>query len=333
MKVLFVFRGKSDASSVPFIGEQLASLQQQGVETLSYALPGRGLSTYFTAIPRLRKCIQTTRPDLIHAHYALCGLTALLCFSRKPVVVSMMGSDILGEYTGVNKISVRSRIVMRLALLVQWLAKGVIAKSENIKQKLRFPAKSIVLPNGVDLSRFCPGNREASRQRLGLQPGKQYILSLSNPAHAWKNPGWTREALRHLNNDRVEFLSPYPVGREEVVHYLNAADVFVQTSFMEGSSNVLKEAMACNCPVVATAVGDSAWVTGDTEGCFLTGFSLPQFTKALQQALDFAETRGRTRGRDRILLLGLDQQTIARKLKAYYTEILGNTDTTLLNHK
>lgn len=333
MKVLFIIRGKKGTTGVPFIVSQMQSLTDSGVETDVYRLYGNGLLIYFTQALSLRRHIQNNHYDILHAHYGLCGLTALLACTGKPLVVSMMGSDVLGEYTGVNKISARSRILMLLALIVQWLANGVIAKSENIRQKLRFPSKSIVLPNGVDLDRFSPGNREAYRQRLGLQPGKQYILSLSNPAHAWKNPGWTREALRHLNNDRVEFLSPYPVGREEVVHYLNAADVFVQTSFMEGSSNVLKEAMACNCPLVATAVGDSAWVTGDTEGCFLTDFSLPQFTKALQQALDFAATHGRTRGRDRILLLGLDQQSIARKLKAYYTEILGNTDTTLLNHK
>ncbi len=322
MKVLFVFRGKSDASLVPFIGEQLASLQQEGVETLSYALPGRGLSTYFTAIPGLRKCIQTTRPDLIHAHYALCGLTALLAGTGKPVVVSMMGSDVLGEFIRSDQTSLRSKVVVALGWFVQFFADRLIAKSPNIFTKLLIKRKARIIPNGVDLDFFRPSPKEQAKASLGLDSAKYHVLVLANPAHPWKNVPLAQAALKKMNDPRVELLIPFPLDPSRVTTYLNAADVFVHPSFMEGSSNVLKEAMACNCPVVATAVGDAAWLLANTDGCCLSGFTVDEMTDKVKEALDFAIHKNRTKGRERIEELGLSLKQTAIKIVEVYKEVI-----------
>ena len=87
---------------------------------------------------------------------------------------------------------------------------------------------------------------------------------------------------------------------------------------MEGSSNVIKEAMACNCPIVTTNVGDAAWVTDDTPGCYLTGFDPAGIAEKLASALSFAEKHNRTTGRNHLLQLGLDEATIATRIINVY---------------
>jgi len=87
---------------------------------------------------------------------------------------------------------------------------------------------------------------------------------------------------------------------------------------MEGSSNVIKEAMACNCPVIATNVGDAAWVLGQTHGCYLTSFDADEIAGKLRSALVFARTHNRTTGRRRITELGLDLETTAKRIVEVY---------------
>jgi glycosyltransferase involved in cell wall biosynthesis len=103
-----------------------------------------------------------------------------------------------------------------------------------------------------------------------------------------------------------------------VPRYLNEADVLAFSSFMEGSPNVIKEAMACNCPIVSTDVGDVRWVLGDTKGCYIASFDPADFAKKMELAIHFSQVVGRTKGRQRIVALGLDMNTVAKRIMAVY---------------
>lgn len=105
---------------------------------------------------------------------------------------------------------------------------------------------------------------------------------------------------------------------------INSSDFLLLTSFREGSPQVIKEAMACNCPIVSTDVGDIKWVIGNTEGCYLTTFDPKVVAEKLKMAIEFAQTKGRTNGRDRIIQLGLDAESVAKKVLEVYQKVLNS---------
>ena len=65
--------------------------------------------------------------------------------------------------------------------------------------------------------------------------------------------------------------------------------------------------------------GDAAWVVGDTAGCFIADYSPKDFAEKLERALAF---NSRTKGRERLIALGLDARTIAGKLVDIYRNVI-----------
>lgn len=122
---------------------------------------------------------------------------------------------------------------------------------------------------------------------------------------------------------KAELKVHYGISQQDVPDILNKADVVLLTSKWEGSPNVVKEAMACNCPVVATNVGDVAWLFGDEPGYFLTGFDPVVVAEKIRMALAFADKEGKIRGRARIRKLGLDSETVARRVVDVYETVWG----------
>jgi teichuronic acid biosynthesis glycosyltransferase TuaC len=323
LRVLFVVKSNSLVfEKAPFIQIQMESLKEQGIAVSCFQVTGKGISGYLKSRHQLRDYFKKNDFDLIHAHYSLCGWTAVLAFPGKPIVLSLMGSDALGEFTGPNKTTLKSKFVILLTLLIQPFVKAIISKSYNINKRVYRKKSAEIIPNGVDLNLFIAGNKSDFREELGLTRDKKYILFLGNPENEWKNFILAKEAMKFVNNENVELLAPYPVSQDRVVKFLNAADVLIVTSYMEGSSNVIKEAMACNCPIVTTDVGDANWVTGNTAGCFASSFDAADVADKIEQALTFSEVTGRTSGRRRILELGLDSATIAKMIINVYKKAL-----------
>jgi glycosyltransferase involved in cell wall biosynthesis len=323
MKVLFVIRDhKAHFAKSPFIARQASSLAKQGVDVDLFMIQKGGVFGYLLTSIKLKKYIEYQSVDLVHAHYSLCGLTAVLARSGKPVVLSLMGSDILGEYFSASSKTFKSKLVIHLTRLILPYVDFIIAKSDNIYTKIRQKEKAIIIPNGIDLSEFIPQSREDSCKCLGLDPERKYVLFLNNPLDSWKNFNLAFKVVKMIPDEKVSLLTPYPVSQDLVVRYLNACNVLLMTSFMEGSSNLIKEAMACNCPIVTTDVGDAALVTSDVEGCYVSSFEQEDVFYKLVQALLFSEKYGRTKGRERIIKLGLDDNTIACKIKRVYEGLL-----------
>jgi glycosyltransferase involved in cell wall biosynthesis len=243
-----------------------------------------------------------------------------------PVILSLMGSDAQGEFIGVNKIRKDSSLFILSSFLIQPFVKAIITKSQNIQDRVYTKYKSYIIPNGIDTTVFKP-HAEGYRKELGLAQNKKYVLFLGSKEKIGKNYSLAQKAISFLNLPDTELLNPYPIPHADIPKYLNSANVLVVPSFMEGSPNVIKEAMACNCPIVATDVGDIRWVMGDTEGCYLSSFNVEDFAEKIRLALDFSEAKGRTAGEERIKKLGLDSDTIAKRVIDIYQKYIPHTKT------
>ncbi len=310
MKVLFVASANKGKIG-PLVKAQGNSLAKRGVTVEYYGIKGRGLKGYLSNIPGLRKTIKQTNPDIIHAHYSFCGFVAALTLTNKPIVVSLMGSDIqAGAFF---------RNTIRFFYHRIWDA--VIVKSPKMKSTLNL-SKAHITPNGVDLSRFMEMDSTDLKKKFGFDLNKKTILFLADPGRHEKNYALAARAFEHTKQDNCRIEVKYNLSHREMPEVLNAADVILLTSKWEGSPNVVKEAMACNRPVVATNVGDIEWLFGNEPGHFLTTFDPQDVASKIEKALEFARTHGRTNGHQRILQLALDTDSVAEKIISIYKSLL-----------
>jgi len=193
-----------------------------------------------------------------------------------------------------------------------------IVKSEDMKIRLGLN-NAVILPNGVDLNLFKPLDKKECRNKLGWDLDKKYILFASNPARPEKNFVLAKQTIENLNNDKIELKVVYDVDHKLMPIYLNAADVFLLTSKWEGSPNIVKEAMACNIPIVATEVGDIKYLFGNIEGYYYTD---PDPNKLVEYINFVLNNDIKPTGRQRIIDLNLDYDSFAEKLISIYLEIL-----------
>ncbi len=316
MNILFVSGANSNTFGMPpLVLAQGESLKKYTCHNIYYfPLYGKGILGYLKNLPKLWKYLRKQPINIIHAHYSFSGVIASLSFSRKPVVVSLLGSDVIGN-------SFFNKIILKFHKLLRWDA--IIVKSHEMQDKLR-NSHSKVIPNGVDLNLFLPMDSLDCRNNLRWGEDKIHILFAANPERPEKNFRLAKEAVSLLseNQNSVEIHYLKNIEHQEIPVWINAAHIVILTSLWEGSPNVIKEAMACSRPIVATDVGDVKWLFGDEPGHFISDFTPENFCYSISQAMEFSRYYHITNGRKRIRELQIDSYNIAQKINAIYENSL-----------
>lgn len=312
LKVLFVSSGNKTGHAVPVILNQAESLISEGVNLDFYLVQGKGYWGYLKNLLSLKSKIRDFKPDIIHAH----GLASLLTvfLPRNKVIISLLGSE-LNE----NPI-----ILYFIKFLSKFYWKGIIVKSKDMYEKLGIKnnSKISIIPNGVDLQRMRIMKKNEAREKLNWNINDKTILFLADPNRKSKNYKLAKDAISLINDECVNLQLVYNIPKNDVFWYLNATDVLLSTSLWEGSPNVIKEAMACNCPVVSTDVGDVKWLLGDIDGHYVVDFDAQEIANKINQAVDFSIKNRRTKGRQRLIDLGLDNRDVAIKIKDLYHKLI-----------
>jgi teichuronic acid biosynthesis glycosyltransferase TuaC len=313
-----------------FVAAQVESLHKLGVrvDVLHFPRIEAGRRVYQGLGRKVKQAVAEHRPDLVHVTYG--GLTAYVVTREvrdRPVLVTYHGSDLIGS---ANSAPLLEALTLRAGILASRRAArraaGIIVVSRNLYDALP-PSLDYrrvwIVPNGVDMTRFRPLDRHECQRRLGWDPTRRHVLFPASPARPEKRFALAEATVAVLGGrgSDVELHALEGIPNEEVPTWLNAADAILLTSTHEGSPVVVKEALACNVPVVSVDVGDIRERIAGIECCFTASASPHDLADKLQQALEHEE---RISAREWIADLSLE--AVAERIHEIYAFLTGAAD-------
>ena len=256
----------------------------------------------------LRMYIDTLRQtrgeyDLVHANN---GKTAPFSLAQihRPVVISFWGSDLMGNYRWLSKQCAE-------------LADASIVMSREMADLL--DGDAFVIPHGVDMETFEPIDRREALSRVGWDPSRKHVLFPYDPSRAVKNYPLAERVVERANealSSEIELHAIFRVPHDDVPAYMSAANALLVTSEREGSPNTIKEAMACNTPIVATPVGDVPERLSGVSNSAI-GSDTSELVEGLVRIL---ESGGRSDGRQHVRELSLEN--MAKQILEVYEHVL-----------
>ena len=322
MRILEVCRYKENflGHMAPFVRDQGEAIRALGHEVEYFLVKGN----YLKAVKPLKEKIREFRPDIIHAHF---GLSAIPCVLQSEVPVVVTFHDGETHFWHVNLLS--SLCALR--------AKHVIYVAPHVWELSYFKAKNYsIIPCGVPMEEMVITEKAEARKKLGWDANKKYILFGGAFSNERKNYALLRDAVKQLQISnfkfQIESVEMRGLTREQCVLRMCAADLFALPSHREGSPQALKEAMAVNCPCLATDIADVRILFGEEPGHWILRNpknrlwkwegdekSLDEMVELLKEALMY---KGRTNGRKRILDLGLSNEQVAKRIVEIYKQVL-----------
>ena len=317
MRILIVSRYKEQFAShqLPFVTEQGEAIRALGHAVEYFLVKGN----YIKALGALKNKIREFQPDIVHAHFGLSAITAELQ-SLVPVVTTFHNGETLNWHVNL------------MSSLMSLCAKHVIYVAQHIRDLSYFKAENYsIIPCGVPMAQCVVMDKAEARKQLGWSDDKKYILFGGAFDNLRKNYPLLRDAVERLEGN-IEIVEMKGLSRADCVLCMNACDLFALPSHSEGSPQALKEAMACNCPCLATDIADVKYLFGNELGHWILRNprktherwdadekSLDEMVALLKEALAF---EGRTNGRKRIEELHLTNEAVAKRIVNIYKEII-----------
>lgn len=309
-----------------FIKTQMDTLTELGWAMEPFVLQGSNVrQRYLHAVPRLRRRLSHGDVDVVHANYVFAGLVARLQ-RRAPLVVTFNGSDLLGPVTDAGGgRSALSGLSVPASMALARVADAVIVPSAQMAGRIAFKEAVHVIPHGIDMELFAPTEQAEARRTLGLDASRRYLLFAARPDNHVKNFPLARDTADRLRETYpdLELVVAHREPQSRLALLMSACDALVFPSFQEGSPNVVRQAMACGLPIVASDVGDVRSVLDGTEGCHVRALEVAAFVDALSEVL---RSPRRTDGRSAVARF--DRRATARRVAGVYRSVRRGEDET-----
>jgi len=289
-----------------FVWHQTEQLRQLGhvVDVVNIRGFRSKLNYLKAALEVLHKTSRTTY-DVVHAHYGLSAFPAWFRL-KAPLVITLHGGDVL-----------EGRFQHLCSRVIAHFADAVIVVSEEIRRRI----PGTVIPCGVDLHVFKPYDREEARARLGWPQDRYLILFPYDPTRTRKRYDLAKAAVEQVAQDGVsaELVTVFSAANGQMPWYYSAADVMLLCSNWEGSPTCVKEALACNLPVVATDVGDIREIMSGIAGTWICTQKVSELARGLREVLGISQ-RGGFDGRT--AMTRYDQTRTVEKIVGLYSDVV-----------
>lgn len=295
-----------------FFDQQVEALERQGVECTTISVPNppddgssRSIREYLQFYPELfRESLDDY--DLVHANY---GLVAPFALSQptRPVVLTLWGTDLMSEHGWLRQLSKQAARLSDAVILPSTVLAERLSQSHSL------------IPFGVDTDLFRPIPKDAARKQVGWRTNRDIVLFPYDTSRAVKDYSRAR-AVAERADANIELKTVSGVSHDQMPYYMNASDALLVTSRRESGPMVVKEAAACNVPVVSTDVGFVRDVLGDVSNSAVCR-SNDELVAGLERVL---ERDDRADGRDAID--GLDVDEMGAEIKSVYERVLGNQE-------
>jgi glycosyltransferase involved in cell wall biosynthesis len=279
MRVLVVTNMTPDEAAPArgsFVRDQVEALRREGVDAVLHSFPV-GSSRYLPAVRAIRKELRAGGFDLVHAHYGLVGWCAKLA-GASPLLVTFHGTDVRHPVSG----PLSRRLAPRVDLVAP-VSRELFERRVGMRGLPRRLGRAAILPCGADLHRFQPIDRGEARSRLGLDPKARLILFPASPSRAVKRHDRAAQVARLAG---AELISAGDVDSEQMPLWVNAASAVLVPSDYEGFGLAAVEALACDVPVLSTAVGIAPALLAGIEGCLCGDFDAGTWAQAVTRHLD-----------------------------------------------
>jgi glycosyltransferase involved in cell wall biosynthesis len=322
--VMSYFKGKPQYSA--FISREMEALQKAGIEVFAEFLNSRSNPiTLWRFSVRLSKIVRDKNIDLIHVQTGTAGLFLLFSAFKIPSLVTIGGSELLG-YPGTSlPMRMRGKIASNLSKAVCRRVDQVLVVSENLAKALppRLSKPPLVIPRAVNTNFFKPIDKHEARIKLNWEQNKKYIaFSDPRPHMKVKNRALANQVIRLVaekTKTDIELAVIYQKTPDQVKLMLNAADALLVTSLHEGSPNIVKEAMACNLPVVSVPCGDVRTRLKGVVNSEVVSYNHSDLADVLIKVL---EMKSRSNGRYMLKEQGLTTESFINIMQSIYRELI-----------
>jgi len=300
------------------VKEQIQSLRKlKNIDSDLIFINGRrSRLNYIKSIFTIKNKIKNNRYDIIHIHYGISGLFLFFFKPPEPIVITLHSGELFGQKSFINRF-LQKTITLNI---LKYAKKVIVLNDETIELLYKYKNKLIKLPCGININQFdeIKQTKSTSHFKIGFPSNRQRIE---------KNYQLFIKIINELKKDfEIKIIEFANMSRQEVLVNLNDLDLLLMTSLVEGSPQIIKEAMACNKPIISTAVGDVEDLLNNVDNCYVVNtFNSGDFISPIQKILNLPPEKRKSNGRLKLIEMGMDEESISARLYNVYESITYNS--------